>query len=279
MDKNINLLTIDVEEWYSDLDIKYWGKYQDRIVQSTNKVLMLLKENNVQATFFVLGYFAEKYPELIEKIIGENHEVASHGYSHRAVTEQKPGEFEDDLSKSIKVIEEITKDKVWGFRAPFFTIVEKTSWAIDIMKKLGLKYDSSIVPFKIYKYGVPDAPLFPYYISSANIKEPALNKDLLEFPLSVYRIPIIGKNIPIAGGFYLRFFPYKFISYGIRRINKKDHPAICYIHPWEFDLAHPRIKSIIWTNYYRLHVVEKRFRKLLKDFKFTSIRNWIENEK
>ena len=146
------------------------------------------------------------------------------------------------------------------------------------MRKIGLKYDSSIFPFKIYKYGVPEAPIFPYYISKKDIKLKDPKDNFLEFPLSVYKIPIIKKNIPIAGGFYLRFFPYNFIYYCIRSINRKNHPAIIYTHPWEFDPYHPRINSIVWYNYYRLNATEKKFRHLLNDFKFTSIQNWIENE-
>ena len=274
----INLLSIDVEDWYSDLDIKEWKNYGDIIVQGTNKILNILNERNIKATFFVLGYYAEKYPELIEKIIDENHEVASHGYSHTDITKLTQDEFKDDLLRSIKILEKLTGDNVWGFRAPFFTVVKETSWAIDIMKKMGLKYDSSIFPFKIYKYGVPDIPLYPYHISSKDIKKDDMNEEFLEFPPSVYKIPLINKNIPIAGGFYLRFFPYKFISYGIRKINRKGFPAVCYTHPWEFDLNHPRIKSIVWYNYYRLNSTEKKFKKLIRDFKFTSIRDWIERE-
>ena len=169
MAENVNILQIDVEDWYSDLDIKDWESYEDRIVQSTNKLLSILKERNVQATFFVLGYVAEHFPELVEKIKDENHEIASHGYSHTPITRQTPSEFEEDLLKSIRILEKITGDKIAGYRAPQFTVVEKTSWAIDIMKKNGLEYDSSIFPVKTHLYGVPDAPLFPYHISSSSI--------------------------------------------------------------------------------------------------------------
>jgi len=276
MNNRVNLLTIDVEAWFSDLKFERWKNYKDRIVQNTTRILNILKERRANATFFILGYFAEKYPELIEKIIDENHEIGTHGHTHLAITELRQDEFQEDLVKSIKTLEKISKEKVWGHRAPFFTIVEDTSWAIEIMKKIGLKYDSSIFPFKIYKYGVPDIPLFPYHISSKNIKKDDIYEEFLEFPPSVYKIPIINKNIPIAGGFYLRFFPYSFISYGIKKINKKGSPAVCYTHPWEFDLNHPRINSIVWYNYYRLNATEKKFKKLLRDFKFTSIRDWIE---
>jgi len=278
MKSRVNILTIDVEAWFSDLKFERWKNYKDQIVQNTTHILNLLKERRANATFFILGYFAEKYPELIEKIIDENHEIGTHGHTHLAITELSRDEFQEDLVKSIKILEKISKEKVWGHRAPFFTIVEDTSWAIESLKNIGLKYDSSIFPFKIYKYGVPDIPLFPYHISSKNIKKDDIYEEFLEFPPSVYKIPIINKNIPIAGGFYLRFFPYKLISYGIKKINKKGFPAVCYIHPWEFDLNHPRINSIVWYNYYRLNATEKKFKKLLRDFKFTSIRDWIERK-
>jgi len=278
MNDKVNILQIDVEDWYCDLDIKYWGSYKDRVVQSTDKVLAILKERNIHATFFILGYVAERFPQLVRKIKEEGHEIASHGYSHIPITKQTPPEFEEDLLKSIRILEKISGDKIWGYRAPQFTIVNETSWAIDILKKNGLRYDSSIFPVKTPLYGVPDAPLFPYHVSSSNIKEDNPEENFLEFPLSVYKIPVIKKNIPIAGGFYLRFFPYRFISYAIKKINKANHPAVCYLHPWELDPEQPREKSFKWYHYYRLHSTERKFKQLLRDFKFTSTREWIENE-
>lgn len=277
--RRVNILQIDVEDWYSDLDIKDWESYEDRIVQSTNKLLSILKERNTQATFFVLGYVAEHFPELVEKIKDENNEVASHGYSHIPITRQTPFEFEEDLLKSIRILEKITGNKIYGYRAPQFTVNEKTSWAIDIMKKKGLEYDSSIFPVKTHLYGAPDAPLFPYHISSSNIKKDEPEEDFLEFPLSVYKIPWVKKNIPVAGGFYLRFFPYTFISHAIKKINKANHPAVCYLHPWELDPEQPRISSLKWYHYHRLYSTEKKFKKLVGDFKFISTRSWIDHEK
>ena len=274
-----NILTIDIEDWYSDLNINKWESFQDKIIQNTNYLLEILKERNIEATFFVLGYYAEKYPELIEKILENNHEISTHGYNHTPLIEQNPKQFECELLKSIRILEKLTREKILGYRAPFFSLIKKTSWLIDILKKAGLKYDSSIFPsIKIYKYGVPGALTSPYHISSANIKKNDPHGNFLEIPLSIYKIPLIKLNIPIAGGFYLRFFPYKFISYGIKKINQQNFPAVCYIHPWEFDLNHPRIKSIGWYNYYRLHVTEKKFKKLIKEFRFISIRKWMDNE-
>jgi len=125
MNDKVNILQIDVEDWYCDLHIRYWESYEDRVVQSTDKVLRILKERNIQATFFILGYVAERFPQLVKKIKEEGHEIASHGYSHTPITKQTPREFEEDLSKSIRILEKISGDKIWGYRAPQFTIVEK----------------------------------------------------------------------------------------------------------------------------------------------------------
>jgi len=271
-----NILTIDVEDWYMDTDISRWDSYEDRVVQCTQKILKILDETNTKATFFVVGYVAEHFPELIEEIKVRGHEIGTHGYSHTSIRKQKPSEFEEDLLKSIKILEDITKEKVKGHRACQFSIVEETSWAIDILKKNGLKYDSSIFPVKTHLYGVPDAPLYPYSISSSNIKIDDPEEDFFEFPLSVYRIPVVHKNIPIAGGFYLRFFPYRFTKHAITRINKGGQPAIVYVHPWEFDPKQPGIKELRWYHYYRLSSTEKKFKKLLNDFEFTSVREYLQ---
>ena len=269
----INILTIDVEDYYQDTEFKNWKSYEDRVVQNTHKILNILSETNTKATFFVLGYVAEHFPGLVRNIKDKGHEIATHGYSHTPITQQMPSEFEEDLLKSIRILEKITGDRVMGYRARQFSVSKKTSWAIDILKKAGLKYDSSVFPVKTPLYGVPDAPLHPYHIASSNIKRDNPEEDFLELPLSVYRIPIIHKNIPVAGGFYLRFFPYLFIKHAIKIINNKmNQPAIIYIHPWEFDPEQPRISDHKWYHYYRLSKTEQKFRKLLKDFKFTSVR-------
>jgi polysaccharide deacetylase family protein (PEP-CTERM system associated) len=183
--KVINILTIDIEDWYMDTDISTWSLYEDRIVKSTQKILELLDETNTKATFFVVGYVAEHFAELIKDIIDRGHEIGTHGYCHTSIKKQTPSEFENDLVKSIKVLEAITKDKIIGHRACEFSIGEKTAWAIDILKKKGLKYDSSVFPVKTHLYSVPDAPLYPYHISSSNIKVDNPKADFLELPLNV----------------------------------------------------------------------------------------------
>lgn len=271
---NKNILSIDVEDWYMNADISTWDLCEDRVIENTNKILNIVNRSNAKATFFIVGYVAEHYPELVRRIKDSGHEIATHGYSHKRITQQTPSEFEEDLIRSIKILENIIKEKVIGYRARQFTVVEETAWALDTMKKNGLKYDSSIFPIKTHIYGVPNAPLFPYRISSSNINQEAdPEEEFMEIPLSIYKVPIINKNIPISGGFYFRLFPYWFIKYCIKKINSSNRPVIFYIHPWELDPGHPKMEGLRWYRFYNLSGTEKKFEKLLKDHKFTSIRD------
>jgi len=272
----MNIMQIDVEPWYCGLDSSEWSSQEDRVVENTIQVLNILKEFTAKATFFVLGYVAENHSCLVERIQEEGHEIASHGYYHVPLTKQSPSEFEKDLVLSLNLLKKISATAILGYRAPSFTVVDKTLWAIEILKKNGLKYDSSVFPVKTHLYGVPDAPRFPYHISSKNIKIDALGENFLEVPLSTYEIPLIGRNLPIAGGFYLRFFPYFFIKHAVRKINKMDKPAVCYLHPWELDPKQPRVSQLSWYHYYRLSATKEKFRKLLKDFKFTSVKEYFQ---
>lgn len=270
-------MQIDVEPWYCNLPPTDWNYYEDRVVKNTVQTLNILKEYNAKATFFILGYVAENHPILLERIQKEGHEIASHGYNHISIKKQSPSEFEKDLIKSIKILE-MKSNKLLGYRAPQFSIVKETSWAIDILKKNGLKYDSSIFPVKTHLYGVPDAPRFTYHISSEKIEVDSPEEKFLEVPLSTYNIPLIGRNLPIAGGFYLRFFPYFFIKHSIRKINNMGKPAVCYIHPWELDPNQPKISQLPWYHYYNLSHTENKLRKILEDFKFTSVKEYYNLE-
>lgn len=272
-----NIMTIDIEDWFMDLDISTWDSYESKIVESTNKILKILEDFNTNATFFVLGYVAEHFPELIKNIMDNGHEIASHGYNHIALTKQTPKEFEQDLLKAKKIIEHKTNNKIIGYRAPYFSINKDTSWALSILEKNGFKYDSSIFPIKTHLYGVKEAPLFPYHISSLNICKEDLSNNFFELPLTCYNIPFLRGNIPIAGGFYLRLFPYWFIDNYLKRVNKMNYPAICYIHPWEFYIEKKKIKELKFYHYYNLKSTEKKFKKLVKDFKFITAKEWISN--
>ncbi len=282
----MNILQIDLEHLYCDYHINVrkweyvdeWEEYRERTVLSTKKVLDILEKKEATATFFVLGCVAKRYPDLVEKIEAAGHEIASHGFWHVLATRQSPQEFAEDLKESLAILNKLSNDKIIGYRACNFTLVESTSWIIDYLRLNGLRYDSSIFPFKAHLYGVPDAPIFPYHIASDNIKVDSTHERFLEFPLSVYRIPIVRANIPIAGGFYFRFLPYWFIKKGIKKLNKNDKPGICYFHNWELDPDQPRIEPLKgqWYHYWRLSTTEKKLATLLNDFDFVSTREWIE---
>ena len=262
----INALSVDVEDWYHAIETipqSDWEKYEDRVVQNTNRVLDIFKEYNQKATFFILGCVAEKHPEIVKRIAEMGHEVATHGYSHTFVYKLSQDEFRDDLLRSIKVIEKESLEKVLGHRATAWTITKETLWAIDILKDCGLKYDSSIFPIKTYLYGIPGAERFPHIIT----------KDFYEFPASTIRI--CGRNFPLAGGFFFRLYPYQVIKFGIKTVNNANKPAMIYIHPWDLDAKQPRVSGLplkVRRHYLNLDKTEGKLRRLLSDFKFAPIR-------
>ena len=272
----INIMTIDLEDWYQDVDFKNWKNYDPRIIKSTNKLLSILDKANVHATFFVLGYNAELFPELIENIIENNHEVAVHGYDHTPLFMQTPHKLENDIKKTLKILRRITKQEINGYRAPMFSIVKETFWAVDIIKKY-FKYDSSIYPAKTHLYGIPNAPMFPFRLLPTEFTKNERG-NFFEFPLTAYEISIIKRRIPVAGGFYLRLFPSSFSKYCIKKYNKENKPAVCYLHPWEFDPKQPKIKSYKWWHYYNLNKTEKKFKLLLNNFTFVSIKDYLNSE-
>lgn len=265
------MMTVDLEDYFCDLDFSEWQNYDSRITQTTQTLLDLFEKYRVTATFFTVGYIAEKFPELIEKIVRKGHEIGSHSYSHLDIRKSTPEQFELDLTKSIQVLEKTSGDKIRGFRAPYFSINHKTFWAFDILKK-HLRYDSSVFPVKTPLYGIPNAPRNIYKPSKEN---PLLNDDsekFLEIPPATSHIHIIG-NIPIAGGFHLRFLPYWYIKSGIKNINKLGNTAMCYIHPKDLDPGMPKIEKYGWHYYYGLNNAQNKFKKLLKDFEFQSVRD------
>jgi polysaccharide deacetylase family protein (PEP-CTERM system associated) len=272
---NHNFLTIDVEDWYMDTDFSTWNKYENRLIEPTQKILTALKEHNIRATFFVLGYVADNYPDLIERIHSDGHEIGTHGYRHIPINHMTKQSFSEDLKKSLIAIENLTGEPVWGHRAPYFSVMKETCWAIDTLKQAGLRYDSSIFPVSTPLYGVPDAPYFPYQISSNDITQPDPKSDFWEIPLSVYHT-FFG-SIPVAGGFYARLFPYRFLHHFLKKMNDQGRGMVFYLHPWELDLNHPVIKDIKWYNYYNLSSTYEKFNNLLNDFEFIPIREWIKS--
>ncbi len=268
------MMSVDLEDYFCDLPFETWSHYQSRILKNTEKILELFEKNNVKATFFTLGYIAEKFPDLIREIDNRGHEIASHSYAHldiRKVTKEK---FEEDLKKSIDILENITGKKILGFRAPYFSIDKKSFWAMEILSKY-FKYDSSIFPVKTPLYGIKNAPRNMY---KPNILNPLITdskSNLIEIPMATDRIPIIG-NIPIAGGFYLRFFPNSYVKYGLNKINKNNDSFIFYIHPKDLDPKMPRIKQYGWHHYYNLKGALKKFESILENFKFVTAKEYLK---
>ncbi len=264
-----NALTIDFEDWYQGLEIPYkdWAGFEDRIVPVGRRLLQLLADAGVRATFFVLGYIAEQHPEMIREIAAAGHEIGTHGYSHALIYEQTPELFRTELTRAIGTLEDLTGARVLGHRAPFFSITKDSLWALDILAELGIRYDSSIFPVVNYRYGIADAPRWPYEIKSER-------HTLTEFPISTWQV--LGKNVPIAGGAYFRIYPYAFTKQGLRAVNRAHRPFVFYLHPWELDPDHPRIKLprrvAGLTHYFNLRATERRLRRLLRDFKFAPMK-------
>ena len=264
-------MSIDLEDYFCDLPFSEWNKFDDRVILLTKQILNLFDQYNTTATFFTLGYIGEKHPELIELIVSKGHEIASHGNHHLDVRKISQEEFELDISISQKILSKLSGEKILGFRAPFFSIDKKNLWALDIVKKY-YKYDSSLFPIKTPLYGIPEGRRTPYYVSDSNPLEESIQETFLEIPPATLHFPMIG-NIPVAGGFWLRFFPQFLIEQGIKQLNQKGFPAMCYLHPKDIDQHMPKISTYSWHYYWGLKNTEKKLTSLLKNFEFTSVRD------
>jgi polysaccharide deacetylase family protein (PEP-CTERM system associated) len=263
-----NALTIDLEDWYQGLEIPHtqWANYEDRVVSAGRRVLDVLNEAGARATFFVLGYVAERHPELVREIAEAGHEIGTHGYSHSFIYEQTPRLFREELSRAVRTLEDITGQPILGHRAPFFSITQKSLWALEILSELGIRYDSSIFPVLNYRYGINNSPRWPYEITTGT-------QTLMEFPISTWRV--LGRNVPVAGGAYFRIYPYRLTRRAFQMINRQGHPVTFYVHPWELDPKHPHIplpRRIALTHYFNLRATEGRLRRLLRDFEFAPMK-------
>jgi len=248
-----------------------WDSYESRVEANVDKVLALLEEAKTRATFFVLGWVAERHPSMVRRIHQAGHEIATHGYDHRLVYHQTPKEFAADLHRSIQIIEDIIGERVLGYRAPSFSITRANLWALDVIREQGLKYDTSIFPVSVHdRYGIANAARYPH----------RLENGLWEFPIAT--IPIFGKNIPVGGGGYLRVLPYSMIRWALKRINAEGQPFVIYFHPWELDPDQPRISHVPlfyrFRHYVNLDKMENRVRTLLNDFQFASVREVFRNQ-
>jgi polysaccharide deacetylase family protein (PEP-CTERM system associated) len=296
-----NALTIDVEDYFQVSAFEKivqrpeWHGYPLRVGENTRRILDILDEKGTTATFFILGWVAERDPALVRDIHGRGHEVACHGYGHQRVPNLTREEFRDDVRKSKGILEDLTGEAVIGYRAPSYSISLNTLWAFDELVETGYLYDSSVFPVRHDYYGIPNWPRFPFYVasgddgvwspetavSSRNSTASGSSLKLLEIPITTVRIA--GKNLPIAGGGYFRLFPYLLSHWGLQRINLAEkRPFVFYLHPWEIDPDQPRITGIgmktRFRHYLNLSKTEQRFRKLLADFQFSSMRRLIEAE-
>lgn len=263
----LNAFTVDLEDWYQGVEIESyrWGEYENRIDNSLDRLLLILAEADVRATFFALGWLAEKRPDLILRIYAAGHEIGTHGYSHRFIYNLRRDEFSAELKRSVEILQNLTGSPIKAHRAAFFSVTRDSLWALDILLEQGLTIDSSIFPVWNYRYGIPEAPRFPYWYQKNGGR-------LAEFPISTLRL--FGTNIPIAGGFYLRLLPYPVLKAALSKINREGHPAVLYIHPWELDPGHPRIslsRRIALPHYHNLHTTEGKLRKLLYAFEFAPL--------
>jgi polysaccharide deacetylase family protein (PEP-CTERM system associated) len=270
--RTVNALTFDIEDYYhveafqSVIRREDWHGYERRVYNSTLKILEILGRSGIEATFFILGWVAEHTPGIVKEIQAAGHDIASHGYAHQIIYHQTPEQFAGDVQRSLRVIEDITGEKVLGFRAPSFSVTKRSLWAIEILQSLGLAYDSSVFPIIHDLYGIPDAPRRPYQIAAG----------FWEFPMTTIRV--LGANLPVGGGAYLRVFPYWWTRWGIRQANSDGGPAVVYLHPWELDPGHPRIKTSRlnhFRHYTNLEKTEERLVALCRDFQFTSLRRLL----
>jgi polysaccharide deacetylase family protein (PEP-CTERM system associated) len=260
-------LTVDVEDWFHGIELEEadWPS-ASRLHVGLDRLVGLLERHQVNATFFVLGVIAERFPHVIEDLATRGHEVACHGYNHRFVYKQEPLEFRDDLQRATRAIEAVTGKRPAGYRAPYFSIRHDSLWAFDIIAEEGFVYDSSVYPVRNDRYGIPSAPARPYEIACTD------GHTLQEIPLTPLRVGRM--NLPFSGGAYLRILPWWVQSLAWQRAASLGTKVVAYIHPWELDPDHPRIslrRRVAATHYARLHLSEPRLDRLLTTYRFGRI--------
>jgi polysaccharide deacetylase family protein (PEP-CTERM system associated) len=265
----VNAMTVDVEDYFhvsafdGVLPRSEWDRMESRVVRNTDRLLELFAETSVRATFFVLGWVAERHPSLVRGILAGGHEVASHGYAHRLVYDLTPDMFRDDIRRSKRILEDAGGCVVEGYRAPSYSVTPRSLWALDILIDEGFHYDASIFPIHHDRYGIPVSPRHAYTLHRAA-------GEILEAPASTARWGPF--NFPVAGGGYFRILPYEWTRWGISRINRlEQRAAIFYIHPWEIDPGQPRLSGSLMSrfrHYRNLDQTESRLRRLVADFAF-----------
>jgi polysaccharide deacetylase family protein (PEP-CTERM system associated) len=272
----MNALSFDVEDYFhvenlkSKISTADWDSYKLHVDNNTHRILDLLEAANQKATFFILGWVAERCKGLIKVIAEKGHEVACHGYMHQLIYHQTQQQFKKDILRSKKLLEDLSGTAVIGYRAPNFSITKNSLWAIDILKECGFEYDSSIFPLSFHdRYGFPGIQQTIFKFTNG----------LIEVPLTVFNFMNI--NLPAAGGAYFRFFPYSYFRFVFNKLNNQGRYAVFYLHPWEIDSAQPVIKvpfKYRVRHYFNIRKTEDKIKRLLQEFNFCSIINLIRRE-
>lgn len=262
----INAMTVDVEDYFQVSAFEpyvtrdSWESLAGRVEQNVDRILELFDQKEVSATFFTLGWIAERYPDMVRRIVSSGHELASHGWEHVRVTEQTPEQFRVDIRKTRSLLEDMSGQRVSGYRAASYSIGSKNLWALDELADAGYRYSSSIVPIKHDLYGMPEAPRFPFEAAGGRI---------LEIPVTT--LPVGGRNINCAGGGWFRLYPYAFSRWALRKVNQAEgQSGLFYFHPWEIDPEQPRPERLgakaKFRHYLNLDKTYHRLERLLEDF-------------
>jgi polysaccharide deacetylase family protein (PEP-CTERM system associated) len=271
-----HFFTVDVEEHFQVsafeglIERESWESQPSRVERNVDRALQLLADADATATFFTLGWVAARHPAMIRRIAECGHEIASHGMTHRRVYHLSALEFRDELRLSKRLLEDAGGIRVSGFRAPNFSILPRSEWAFEVLIEEGYRYDSSRFPIRRIDYGSPDAPTSVHLVRCAS-------GSLLEFPLATCRV--FGARVPAAGAAYLRHFPYAVVRRAFAQLERRGEPGVFYIHPWELDPEQPRIDAPLltrWRHYTGLSRTTARVARLLREFRFTSIRAQLD---
>lgn len=271
----INALSFDVEEYFhaeafaAVVRAEEWPALESRVAATTARLLEVLEEARTAATFFILGWVAERHPRLVRAIQARGHELACHGYGHQMITRLTRVQFAEDVRRAKETIEDLTGGPVIGYRAPTFSVVQETLWSLEVLAEAGFRYDSSIFPIVHDRYGMRGAPRFPHRRAAGRERE------IAEFPLST--IVRMGCRLPVAGGGYFRLLPYALTRGALRSLNQAERqPAIVYLHPWELDPGQPRLSLGCLARLrhsLNIRATESKLRRLLRDFRFAPVRD------
>ena len=269
----VNAMTVDVEDYFqvsafeAHVDKQQWDKIPMRVEKNVDRILALFDAHNTKATFFTLGWVAQRHPDMVRRIVDQGHELASHGWEHIRVTQQTPEQFREDVARTKSLLEDLSGTLVTGYRAASYSINSSNIWALDELANAGYLYSSSIVPIKHDLYGMPEAPRFSFEAAQGR---------LLEVPITT--LPLMGRNINCGGGGWFRLFPYAFSRWALRKVNTEESQSgIFYFHPWEIDPDQPKLEGLAFKtrfrHYLNLSRMENRLKNLLQDFSWDRMDN------